>query len=94
METFRTIRLYGKLGARFGRVHRLAVRSTAEAFRALCALLPDFDRELMTSRDCGIYYACFLGKRNIGKAEVALAGGTEDIRIAPVLMGAKSGGAL
>lgn len=93
METIRTIRLYGNL-TRFGRVHRLAVENTAEAIRALCALLPGFERELMTSRDRGIRYACFLGKRNISKDELTLSGGADDIRIAPVLVGAKAAGAL
>lgn len=90
MDTLRTIRLYGKLGAQFGRVHRLAVASTAEAVRALCILKPGFERELMTSRDRGISYACFLGKTNIGGDELHLSGGGEDIRIAPVTAGAKS----
>lgn len=91
MDTLRTIRLYGKLGAQFGRVHRLAVESTAEAVRALCVMLPGFERELMTSRDRGITYACFLGKTNISKEQLTLSGGAEDIRIAPVLIGAKAG---
>lgn len=94
METLRTIRLYGKLGAQFGRVHRLAVANTAEAVRALCAMIPGFQRELMTSKDRGIVYACFLGKKNIGKDELTLSGGTEDIRIAPAMSGAKSGGVI
>lgn len=93
-DPLRTIRLYGKLGTQFGHVHRLAVASTAEAVRALCTLLPGFERELMTSRDRGIRYACFLGKTNISRDELALAGGAEDIRIAPVMVGAKSGGVL
>ena len=91
MDNLRTIRLYGKLGARFGRVHRLAVENTAEAIRALCVLVPGFERELMTSRDRGVRYACFLGTQNIGKDELSLSGGALDIRIAPVIAGAKSG---
>lgn len=91
MDTLRTIRLYGKLGAQFGRVHRLAVASTAEAVRALSVLIPGFERELMTSRDRGIRYACFLGKTNIGGDQLHQSGGSEDIRIAPVLAGAKAG---
>ncbi|MDQ2820480.1 MAG: tail assembly protein [Pseudomonadota bacterium] len=94
MDTLRTIRLYGKLGARFGRIHRLAVESTAEAVRALSALLPGFQAELMASGDRGVRYACFLGKANIGKDDLQLSGGSDDIRIAPILAGAKSGGFL
>lgn len=91
MNTLRTIRLYGKLGSTYGRVHRLAVASTAEAIRALCALKPGFERELMTSHQRGIKYACFLGNQNIDKNALQLAGGTSDIRIAPVMAGAKAG---
>jgi predicted phage tail protein len=90
MDEVRTIRLYGKLGAQFGRIHRLAVASTAEAVRALSVLLPGFEREMMTSRERGVRYACFLGKENIGADQLHLAGGG-DIRIAPVLAGAKAG---
>jgi predicted phage tail protein len=93
MNILRTIRLYGKLGVQFGRIHRLAVESTAEAVRALCVMLPGFQTELMTSNDRGIAYACFVGKTNISKDDLQLAGGG-DIRIAPVLAGAKSGGFL
>ena len=37
IERIRTVRLYGWLGRAFGREHRLAVASPAEAVRALCA---------------------------------------------------------
>ena len=57
-------------------------------------LLPGFERELMTSRERGIVYACFLGKRNIGQGELTLAGGAADIRISPRIAGAKAGGVL
>jgi predicted phage tail protein len=90
MEELRIIRLYGKLGTQFGRIHRLAVASTAEAVRALCVLIPGFEREMMTSGDRGIRYACFIGKTNIGKEDLHLAGGG-DIRIAPITAGAKTG---
>ncbi len=88
----RTIRLYGYLGARFGRVHRLAVASCAEAVQALCVLLPGFERELMTSKDRGVGYACFLGKRNLTEERLCDPAGQADIRIAPVVMGSKRGG--
>lgn len=94
MDNLRTIRLYGSLAKQFGRVHRLAVESTAEAVRALCVILPGFQTELMTSGERGIKYACFLGKTNISKDDLQLSGGADDIRIAPVMAGAKAGGIL
>lgn len=91
-DELRTVRLYGKLGARFGRVHRLAVNSVAEAVRALCVLLPGFEREMMTSGDRGVSYACFLAKTNINEETLQAPAGQDEIRIAPVIRGAKRGG--
>lgn len=91
MERRRTVRLYGLLGARFGRVHRLVVASAAEAVRALSVLLPGFERELMTSGDRGVRYAVFLGRRNLQSADLADPAGDDEIRIAPILQGSKSG---
>ncbi|WP_247538430.1 tail assembly protein [Ralstonia pseudosolanacearum] len=91
-QRIRTVRLYGRLGARFGRVFRLAVTSPAEAVRALCAQVEGFRRELATSHERGIRYACFIGRRNIGESELELPPGADDIRIAPILAGAKQSG--
>lgn len=91
-EKVRTIRLYGKLGTQFGRVHRLAVASAAEAVRALRVLLPGFERELVTAKDRGVAYAVFIGRRNIGADALHYPVGDDDIRIAPVLQGSKNGG--
>jgi len=91
-QTLKTIRLYSHLGARFGREFRLAVASPAEAVRALCALIPGFEKELITSKNRGIGYAVFVGRRNLNQEQLDIPAGGEDIRIAPVLMGAKRGG--
>ena len=88
----RTIRLYGRLGMQFGRVHRLAVDSAKEAIQAMCAVLPGFERELMTSKDRGLTYAVFVGSRNIEKDLLNERLGQSDIRIAPLLMGSKQAG--
>ena len=93
-EKIRTIRLYGKLGARFGRVHRLAVANAAEAARALCVLLPGFKQELATSEERGVRYAVFVGKENVGEDRLHEPPGNQDIRIAPVLHGSKRAGVL
>lgn len=91
-ETLRTIRLYGRLGAEFGRVHRLAVSSTAEAVRALCVLIPGFQAALACSASNGVSYACFVGRRSIPEDELSHPVGDNDIRIAPMPAGAKRAG--
>ncbi|QCU53097.1 tail assembly protein [Burkholderia pseudomallei] len=91
-EKVRPIRLYGYLGARFGRVRKLVVSSPAQAIRALCVMVPGFERELMESREKGITYAVFAGRRNLGVGDLKFPCGDEDIRIAPILQGAKAGG--
>ncbi|WP_414446864.1 tail assembly protein [Burkholderia sp. 22PA0099] len=93
-ESLRTIRLYGVLGNRFGRVHRLAVRSTAEAIRALSVVVPGFKGFLVGARERGLTFAVFVGKRNVSQDELAYPTSGNDIRIAPVLVGSKKAGLL
>lgn len=93
-DRIRTIRLYGELGRLFGRVHRLAVQSSAEAVKALGVLHPAFNAYLAESKDKDLAFAVFYGKRNIGQDELGHPPGAADIRIAPVVQGSKSGGGL
>lgn len=88
-----TIRLYGEMGARFGRVHHLAVDSCAEAISALSAILPGFDQYMRDSQSRGLTFAPFVGKRNIGFNEMSqpIPDG-EEFRIAPIIIGNKKGG--
>lgn len=65
VEPVRTIRLYGVLGATFGREYRLSVTSPKEAIRALSVIVPGFERFLNTSKQRGLTYAVFSGKRNL-----------------------------
>ena len=87
-----TVRLSGKLGTMFGRVHRIAVSSAQEAALALSATVPGFERELLTSADKGVRYAVFYGKRNISEDEIESICEKQEIRIAPVMQGSKRGG--
>jgi predicted phage tail protein len=90
----RTIRLYGKMGQLFGREHkyRLDVGSPAEAVHALMHTIPGFSRFLTRSRDMGLAFAVFAGKRNIGKDDLRLPVDDDaDIRIAPIPRGRKGG---
>ncbi|NYU08014.1 phage tail protein [Enterobacteriaceae bacterium CCUG 67584] len=92
MARLTTIRLYGALGTRFGRVHRLAVQTSAEAVKALCINLDGLERYLMNAKKNGMTFAVFRGKRNIGVDDFKDLSGNSDIRIAPVMEGAKKAG--
>jgi predicted phage tail protein len=49
-----TIRLLGEAGRRFGRKFQLAVKTPAEALRALCVQIPDLRQYLVNSGENGI----------------------------------------
>lgn len=91
-EKLRTIRLYGKLGARFGRVHHFVCNDTAGAVRALCSMVPGFEQFLMSSKEKGLGYTVFIGKTNVGEEGLRYPVGDDDIRIAPVILGSGRGG--
>lgn len=92
--TATTIRLYGAMGARFGRVHRphLDNNTPAEAVRYLRSQFPGIDAYLVGAKDRGVGFAVFRGKENIGKDQLEEPVGNDDIRIAPIIMGSKNGG--
>lgn len=92
MARVTTIRLYGALGARFGRVHKMAVQTSAEAVKALCINFDGLEEYLMNAKKNGMVFAVFRGKRNIGMEDYQSLGGESDIRIAPVMEGAKKAG--
>lgn len=92
MARLTTIRLYGKLGAMFGREHKRAVETTTEAVKALCVTLEGFEQYLLASKDYGLEFAVFRGQKNIGLEGFEDGVGTQDIRIAPVVVGSKKAG--
>lgn len=92
MARLTTIRLYGALGARFGRVHKMAVQTSADAVKALCINFDGLEEYLMNAKKNGMVFAVFRGKRNIGMEDYQSLGGESDIRIAPVMEGAKKAG--
>lgn len=91
VEEYRTVRLYGVLGATFGRVHRLVIDTPREAIKALSVTIPGFEQFLQTAKSRGLTFAVFNGKRNIGLDEIKFTG-REDIRIAPMIIGSKKAG--
>jgi predicted phage tail protein len=51
-----TIRLLGEAGRRFGRCFQLAVKTPAEAVRALCVQIPELRQYMIQSSDNGIVW--------------------------------------
>ena len=88
----KTIRLYGRLGAQFGRVHRLDVQTCSEAIRALCVLIDGFEHYMRNAKKNGIRFAVFKGKENITAENLVTGLGDREFRIAPIAVGAKKGG--
>ncbi|PMU11850.1 MULTISPECIES: tail assembly protein [unclassified Pseudomonas] len=86
----RTVKLYGQL-RQFGKSYPLAVRTPAEAIKALCVQIPGFERFISNAKSRGLVFAVFLGKKNISEAELCYQGG-DDIIIAPVIEGSKRAG--
>ena len=93
-ERVRTVRLYGVLGARFGREFKLAVNSPREATHALSIMIPGFREFMRDAKSKGMEFALFLGKQNLRQDQINDPPGRDDIRIAPVLVGSKRGGIL
>ena len=86
----RTIRLYGELGKKYGRVHKFHVESVAEAIRMLCANFKDFKQHLIDSTNKIAGYEVWDGKYNLGAQdkEEFLKSGDQPIKIIPRIVGA------
>jgi predicted phage tail protein len=81
----KTIMLYGFLGKRFGRVHRCAVNSPAEAVRALSANFKGFKQALL---DGNAYRVLVGGKQSLESEQTLYpVSDKETIRIVPVVAG-------
>lgn len=77
----------------FGKSYPLAVRTPAEAVKALCVQIPGFERYLSNAKSRGLEFAVFRDRRNIRETELNYSG-TGDITIAPVITGSKRAGSL
>jgi predicted phage tail protein len=84
------VRLYGHLGQRFGKRHRFAVATPAEAVRALASQHAGFAEYLIAHSEPG--YRVIVGDEQRGLEQlVHPCGQRETIRIVPVVTGAGSG---
>lgn len=90
-----TIKLSGSLAQKFGRLHRRQVSSgdTWEVFRALKATLDGFEAEIQRLDRLGLRFAIFRNRKNAGADQFGM-GGTKEVRIVPVVEGAKRAGLL
>lgn len=85
------VRLYGHLRARFGRGYPYAVRTPAEAIRALCCTVPGFRQYLRENSEPG--YRIVVDKTPIAaEAELHHAGRRTSIKIVPVVAGSAGSG--
>jgi predicted phage tail protein len=82
--------LYGELGRRFGRVHRIDIRTPAEAVRALCANHKGFRAHLVEHSEPG--YRVLASGQAVGADALHDPAGAGTIRIVPVVAGAGKGG--
>lgn len=89
------VRLGGAMGKKFGRVHHFHLDSgtTAEALAALMSQVKGTRDYFLGAHRRGIEFAVFVGKRNLAREHFGLPANGE-IRIVPVLKGAKNGGIL
>ena len=91
----RTIKLGGVLGKKFGRVHKLAVATPAEAIRALCVLHHGFREFLERSHENGICYKFVIDKDALNsetlKDDMHIERDTRaTFMLSPVMAGGKS----
>ncbi|MGE8328907.1 tail assembly protein [Pseudomonas urmiensis] len=90
-----TIKLSGPLLRRFGRTHRRLIDSgtVTEVFSALRATLSGFEDEVKRLDSLGMRFAIFRNGKNIGQKDFE-RGGSQEIRIVPIVVGSKRGGIL
>ena len=91
----RTIKLSGFLGKKFGRVHRLAVDSPAEAIRALSVIKAGFREFLESSHKNGVAYRFLVGNEALERSELKESlhmthSMSTTFELVPVINGAKS----
>lgn len=90
-QELRTIRLFGHLGKRFGKVHHYAISSPAEAVRAMSCTIPGF-REYVGIDHARSGFRVLVGSESVGVERLGEISGGQEIHIVPVVRGAKKWG--
>ena len=91
MQELKTIRLLGAAGRKFGREFKVAVKSPAEAFRALCALCPDLRAWVLEQHEKGVAWRVVIkDRKGLSADQLQWETGNEVITFSPIIRG--SGG--
>ena len=92
----RTVTLYGDLAEEFGKTFYLDVKTPAEAIKAICANRPGFKQRLYNDAQKGAGYQILVGKNQLKEdgSQLDIPTGKAEIKIIPVIAGAKKKGLL
>ena len=89
MQELKTIRLLGAAGRKFGREFKLAVKSPAEAFRALCVLCPGLRGWVLEQHEKGVAWRVVIKERSgINEDLLKCETSSDTITFAPTMRGA------
>jgi len=87
------VKLYGELAEKYGKDWYLDVNSPSEAVRALMANNPGFKQFVSASEDRGMGYTVKVGESYVQDIpEIHNPSGRQEIKIIPVVLGAKKDG--
>lgn len=91
-----TIRLYGEMGAKFGRRHEVLLtrKTPQDAIKWLVSQFPKIKQYFYNATERGVDFAVFRGKENICEEQFDEPSGDRDIRIAPIMRGNKNIGSI
>jgi predicted phage tail protein len=89
------VTLYGELAEKYGKDWSLDVNSPGEAFKALDVNNIGFRQFVASSEERGVGYKVIVGKSYINDySELGHPSGRQEIKIIPVILGAKNKGAI
>lgn len=93
MDDLKTIKLLGAAGRKFVREIKLAVKSPAEAMRALMVLFPEFKAWILEQHDRGVAWRVVTNNaEGLDEEDLKQETGSEQIIFAPILQGAGGNG--
>lgn len=89
----KSVKLYGELAEKYGKEWSLDIENPAEAIRALDVNNPGFRQFVGSSEQRGVGYKVMVGKSYLTEySELGHPTGRQEIKIVPVILGAKNRG--